>query len=441
MSRRFHELPDDVFGQVAAGGGGATAVRLLRSAQHSKHLLLLRGVVDAAAAARHAQAAQARHAYELLADIQQRAPDAVDEVVRHPSVGAWAERAVRALRDGQPAKSAQPAGISALACAAAIRAGATCAIDVPTIDGTLILPSVGAAALSGRATTALVRCGAAGAEVIAAGDRLVVPANPEEDTPGWQALRRITAHAGGKRITLVVDDVDPNRMPAATNLSTRLSAAQIERWAAVLLGAWTILVGQHSTTAEEIRLAISVLTPLESPPAGQVSATSRETFGAIAASAPLDSRTFAATLAHEVQHAKLAALLDIVALTRPDDGWRGYAPWRDDPRPISGLLQGAYAYLGVTGYWRRQRLHETGAAANQAHTEFARWRPATALAVDTLLASGRLTARGEVFVAEMARTLGSWRDDPVPVEARRLAEREAELHRARWQARHGATLP
>jgi hypothetical protein len=39
----------------------------------------------------------------------------------------------------------------------------------------------------------------------------------------------------------------------------------------------------------------------------------------------------------------------------PDDGHRYYVPWRDDPRPISGLLQGAYAYLGVTGFWRTRR--------------------------------------------------------------------------------------
>jgi HEXXH motif-containing protein len=45
---------------------------------------------------------------------------------------------------------------------------------------------------------------------------------------------------------------------------------------------------------------------------------------------------------HEVQHLKLAALLDIVTLTMPGEHDRYYAPWRDDPRPLSGLLQGTY---------------------------------------------------------------------------------------------------
>src|SRR5581483_603165 len=60
----------------------------------------------------------------------------------------------------------------------------------------------------------------------------------------------------------------------------------------------------------------------------------------------------AVTLAHELQHLKLGALLDIVTLALPDDGRRYYAPWRDDPRPLGGLLQGAYAYFGVSGFWR-----------------------------------------------------------------------------------------
>ena len=27
-----------------------------------------------------------------------------------------------------------------------------------------------------------------------------------------------------------------------------------------------------------------------------------------------------------------------------------YLPWRDDPRPAAGLLQGAYAHVGVTEF-------------------------------------------------------------------------------------------
>jgi HEXXH motif-containing protein len=41
-------------------------------------------------------------------------------------------------------------------------------------------------------------------------------------------------------------------------------------------------------------------------------------------------------------------------MTLPESGRRCYAPWREDLRPISGFLQGTYAFLGVSGFWRRR---------------------------------------------------------------------------------------
>jgi HEXXH motif-containing protein len=145
-------------------------------------------------------------------------------------------------------------------------------------------------------------------------------------------------------------------------------------------------------------------------------------------SLPPDPVICAVTLVHEVQHVKLGALLDFVTLTRPDDGRRYYAPWRDDPRPLHGLLQGTYAHLGVSGFWRRQR--EVSGGSKLADVEFARWRAATALAVQTLRSSGQLTSRGLEFVSGIGGTLDPWLEEPVPDEAMTLARQAAESHRA-----------
>jgi uncharacterized protein len=151
-------------------------------------------------------------------------------------------------------------------------------------------------------------------------------------------------------------------------------------------------------------------------------------------SAQPDLYTCAATLVHETQHLKLSALLDLVTLTLPDNGQRFYAPWRTDPRPVSSLLQGAYAFLGVTGFWRRQRQSGGDAAVRQrADAEFARWRDAVAEVVRTLQASGRLTQAGADFTGELAHVLDGWLREPVPAQALAAARHEAELHRARWQ--------
>jgi HEXXH motif-containing protein len=437
MNVRSHHLPDDVFDTLAAGEGGAQALQHLAAAQYSKHLLLLRGVVDTAEAFGHPQAAQARRAYDLLAAIQEQVPGDVDAVVRHPAVGAWAWRTLRALHGGRAIVGADPGRFAALAAAAAIRSRTPCTLEIPVTDGAITLPSLGAATLPGRERAAVVRCATDVAAVFAAGGRVLVPADPDESAPGWRPLPRIVAEASGMTLHLLIDDLDPFRMPATSNAAPRLTAEDIDWWHTALREAWTLLVRYHSATAEEIAAAIRVLTPLTAPPGGHVSASSRETFGTVALSAPPDARSFALTLCHEVQHAKLAAVIDILALTRSDDGRRWYAPWRDDPRPIGALLQGSYAFLGVSGFWRRQRRHEDGAAAVLAHSEFVRWQAASQCAVASLLASGQLTPAGEQFAAGMARTLHGWEDEPVPPEARMLAQQNAEWHLAWWRLRNG----
>ncbi len=102
--------------------------------------------------------------------------------------------------------------------------------------------------------------------------------------------------------------------------------------------------------AQAVAQLVRVIVPLERPSEGERSSSSPETFGAIALSRPRNATSLAVTLIHELQHLKLSAVIDLVMLTRPDDGRRYYAPWRDDPRPVSGLLQGAYAYLGISGF-------------------------------------------------------------------------------------------
>ncbi|WP_239115656.1 FxsB family cyclophane-forming radical SAM/SPASM peptide maturase [Planotetraspora kaengkrachanensis] len=435
MKPNEHRISAATFSALATGVGGRDAVSQLRAAQHSKHVLLVRGVMEEARVHAHPDAAGARRAYDLLATIQRHHPGIVERVLRHPSVGAWARQAIIALRSGE--RSAAPGQLAAVAASAAILSGTACDIDVPATEGIVTLPSLGQAVLPPMVETATVQCHTHGAEIAGGHAIVTIPADPRTDGPGWTGLRDLSAEAGAYALHVVVDDLDPYRMPGVANLRERLPADEVGDWQTMLGEAWNILVRHHPQVAEDVSGAINVFTPLVAPAQGQTSASSRETFGCIALSIPPDPVTMAVTLAHETQHAKLSALLDLVPLTRPDDGSRYYAPWREDPRPVPGLLQGAYAYLGVTDFWRRQRLVESGDAATNAAAEFHQWRAAALMVTRTLLGSGRLTEPGEHFATTMAQRLDAWADEPVSPRAQSLSRERAERHLTRWRERNG----
>jgi HEXXH motif-containing protein len=424
MNLAEHRISAAAFDELASGAGGTATVEQLKAGQRSKHLLLLRGVLEKTRTAGHPSWPEVRRAYDLLAGIQAAHPEAVNAVVHHPSVGAWARHTIQTLE--------APEQMSALAAAAAIRAGVACDLDVAAMDGVINLPSLGQFTVGHGVAVATLHCSPDGVEVSAGGRFLELT----DDEPNWRPLRPLSAQADDLRLDVLIDDLDPHRMPGSDALRDPLTPEEARRWQDLLEEGWDLLVRNHHPVAEEVSTAISVFTPLAPPPDGMSSATSRETFGCIAMSTPPDAHALAVTLTHETQHAKLSALLDVVPLTKPDNGARYYAPWRPDPRPAAGLLQGTYAYVGVTDFWERQRHLESGEAAIRANAEFARWRAGARQVADTLLDSGALTEPGEVFVRRMARRLDEWAREPVPAEAAALAAGAADRHRSLWRERN-----
>jgi uncharacterized protein len=148
---------------------------------------------------------------------------------------------------------------------------------------------------------------------------------------------------------------------------------------------------------------------------------------------PPPPNTLALLLIHEFQHVKLGAVLDLFDLCDSADRRLFYAPWRDDPRPVEALLQGAYAHVGVADYWRGRRHRADGPEALVADQRFAQWRLLTTEAIDTLAGSGALTPLGSRFVARMRSTVEPWLDEPVPEGAATAARQWAAARRAAWQ--------
>jgi HEXXH motif-containing protein len=431
--RGTHRVPKADFAALASGYGDAEVVARLKNGQRSKHLLLVRAVLDAAPpdAAAHLRAGLA-----LLTDIQRLRPDVVDDVMVHPHVGAWAAHCLRILRGadtGDVPVETDLGHLASAAATAAIRAGVDFEIDVPTRDGTAHFPALGGAVVSTQVR--MVRVLGDGGRVVV--DRRTLPADLTTETACWLPLRRLRAAVDGLPVSIELDDLDPFRNCHRLAAADRLDAASVARWQRHFDDAWHVLVRHHRRYADAIAAGLVTLVPLTAERASRgVNATSMDAFGATLVSPPADGRALAVAVVHEFQHAKLGALLDLITLHDGGPEARYYAPWRDDPRPLGGLLHGAYAFMGVTDFWRVQRTLPAAGRTEFAEFEFARWRERVRRVLDVIADSGRLTATGVEFVAGMRATLAGWLDEPVSGEARLLAQDAADDHHTGWRVRN-----
>ncbi len=200
--------------------------------------------------------------------------------------------------------------------------------------------------------------------------------------------------------------------------------------------AWPLIERSFPGYLPGLTTGLSTLMPLVNDvPGREISAAARQAFGAVGAALPSEGSDLAQLMLHEFQHVKLYALFDLFDLCDPADQRLYYAPWREDPRPVEALLQGAYAHLAVTDFWRVRRHELSGPGALAAAERFARWRMLTAEAIDTLAKSGSLTKQGARFVAGMSATIEPWLTECVPQSAAQASRRWAAERRAAWERR------
>jgi hypothetical protein len=166
------------------------------------------------------------------------------------------------------------------------------------------------------------------------------------------------------------------------------------------------------------------------------SASSGEAFGRIMVSPPPDALTLAVSLVHEFQHIKLGGLMHLTSLVTDDGVPRYYAPWRDDPRPIGGHIQGIYAFFGIAAFWRRHRETVSGLDARVADFEYAYARAQTLEGLRVVLDSGRLTEHGRELIEGLTSQVETWLQDRLATEAREAARTVLDHHRTGWRIRH-----
>lgn len=452
-----HALSHDSLRALVTSDGQAAALQRLRSAQFSKHQILLAALMRmAATSADLVPAAHARtltDAYQLLAEVETDEPAVVRDLIASPQFGAWAADCVNRLgaEESSQGRGLRPPGdaplwadlgyLGAAAASAAFRTGHAFDLAVPLRHGTVTFPEFGTARPGAFAAWEWGRASqdTHGLRVSSSLSTVRLPAlgdQPSTARAGWTAVPRLVADAGGLRLDVTLDSSDPFLDRYGTPRA-QTSGQEAIRWQRLLSAAWRILAREHYDLAEMVVAVVRTLVPLATPsPTRPASSTETASFGALAMSLPGDALAMAEVLVHESHHAVLGAVADIVPIVSSAEVTLGYAPWREDPRPPGALLQGIYAHYGIARLWRQQRYSGPPAQRFRGHVEFGRWRLLTAQAADCLAGRGLLTESGSCFLSAIRARLAEWQDDPVPTRA---ADHIADLsveHRVRWRLRH-----
>jgi HEXXH motif-containing protein len=436
-----HSLSADAFQELADGAGDSVVVSQLREAQHSKNLMLLRVMLEAANGIDPpTRAAVAfRAGYRVLAEAQAADPAAVARLLCLPHVGSWAHECLASLDSGSPPEFGY---LAAVAAAAAVRLGIRFELEVPAGESGVPLPGLGFLLVTvGRGEW--VRLSSDG-ERLHVGEHVEVPCAalvPDDGSggtaPHWRGTPVVRAEADGLVWEVLLETADRYLDRYTLRMLTAMPEAEAASWRQCVQAAWELLVRHHEWAAGPIAAGVPVIVPLV-PRSDHDSATSPAAFGAIATSLPASPVIMAETLVHEFQHIKLCGLLDMLSLIEPSDA-RGYAPWRDDPRPLGGILQGIYAFTGIVRFWDAQRRVEAEPEAIlQASVLYERWRLAIELAVGFLRDKGPLTENGERFLAVLGERGRCRESGPVPAEAREIAREVALDHWLTWQLMHTA---
>ena len=382
--RPLHQLPAGALEALAAGPGDAAVVIALGQMRLSRTRALVAAAAatvpggkggDATGGRRAAElAAAAAEGWAVLCALDGSHPAAVAEVFAHPYTPVWAMRCI------DPPAGADPrldrAHLAGLAAAAALRAGVTTELPIPVRDGMLHVPSLGALD-TGASTEHTIRVTVSGGQVTAPGPFT------------WHPVREVSVPG----LRFAVDDLDPFRDCQEWSATGRLDEAQWLVWHRGLAAAARRLVRTVPAYGQVMNAGLRTVVPLRTPETGMNSATSQHAFGAVAVTLAPSTNGIEDMLVHEFQHAKLFALSDFYDLVDGVGEQRLRVPWREGPRPLDGVLHGAYAHLALA-----QLARSRGAGG---HADWLRLRSWVTDACQALRETQALTEEGQRFVAGM----------------------------------------
>jgi len=419
LPARRHRLSSAQLTDIAWGRPDARAVQVLYDAEDSRLRLL---TAEALRRSRPAGPA-VLDALVVLQAAQRRDDRAVTDLLRLDWLGPWATD----LLGRRPGAAGQAATrLGALAAVAALRTGIDARLAVEVTGGVLHLPGTGTLTIDHPDAEAVLEARGGRLDVTVGSRRLRLPTT---SAPGWSPAHTIQDGA----LHLLVDDQHPGRDCFREPPAPPLPEPVFRRWHDLITAAWRLLSRVAPQPAGRVAQGVRVIVPLADPPHGiDTSISCVEALGAVATTTPSDPALFAVTLVHEWSHSLLNGMLSFVDLHEPATALSAsyLAPWRPDPRPISGILHGTFAFLAVAETW--QALLADDSTAERAAAELALHRLRLAEALALLPAAPELTAQGRRFVEILRRRHAALMDTPLRQQEVAAAAARLDEQRSVW---------
>ncbi|MEV4949479.1 HEXXH motif-containing putative peptide modification protein [Streptomyces sp. NPDC053755] len=401
------------FAGLATTRPAPAAARLLASAVHARRLLLLKALL--VRVHQHRRDVEApvllrfEEAWQLLERAERLRPAVVRDVLDYPTTGAWLAAAL--AEPVGPALDRHLVRLESVALAAALRSGLPLDLAVEAPDGLLSLPGEGRLRTGAVHLRVTARSGAARIRPEGRRAAATVLLRTDRHTGalvgtggGWAGLRTLPESRAR------LDDLDPYRVPPGGVGSPARTAAEHGdtdhvAWAARWRAAQDLLARTDPVRGTEVRRAVRAVVPLTAHGPRSVGATLSAAPGAVLTSPPAGAPDLAETLVHEIHHSKLATLHALVPLYLPGRAVTHRVGWRQDPRPVAGVFQGAYAHLALTDLWRRAAGADGVPAPWRACAarQFDRIHDQVGEALTILLESDELTNAGREFAHQMKR--------------------------------------
>lgn len=436
----MHRLTAAMLDQICAGAITPDTVEFFEKVQHSVRKVHLRSLLDQLADNPEAVGSlvEPEEAWRVLAAAEQQDSAAYDDLLRYPTVGVWLTRALHHTRRDQAIATPWPelGYLHLIAAAAAIRCGISCALHVPVWHGMVTLPTVGQIRLPGDFPTGTVelRCSAHRGQIHTNFTQATIDFEPGTPSVEFSPAKRHESTRGGLRLTAWIEDLDPYRRFGAPQPPGELDQPKLAEWRKLIDEAWDVLTLQHPNEARELSAGLRVLVPIDSD-AGIAGASSPAAFGGIILSSNGSVIELAETMVHELQHSKLNALLSFDPLVRSRGSERYYAPWRDDPRPLTGLLHGLYAFTCAVEFWAPQRALLADTEKRHAEFSFTHRRSQLRLAMNQLSTKDILTGPGQRLLETLARRLEVLEHATVSSELSTIVDAMVADHHALWRHR------